>query len=75
MHDMATLEDYGLPSVFVASAEFREAARAQAASLGFDPAGVFVRHPIQDRSDEEMRAIADAAFVEIVQALTDAAEP
>ena len=29
-------------------------------------ARVFVAHPIQDRTDDEMRALADAAFDEIV---------
>ena len=46
----------------MASTEFIEAAAAQAKSLGFDPAVVFVQHPIQDRTDDEVRALADAAF-------------
>lgn len=56
--------------MFVASAEFEEASAAQAAALGFDAARVFVPHPIQDRTDDEMRALADDAVVEIVGALT-----
>lgn len=70
MHDITTLETRGIPSVFVASTAFRDAAAAQARALGFDPAGVFVPHPIQDRTDDEMRALADAAVDEIVRALT-----
>jgi hypothetical protein len=31
---------------------------------------VFVPHPIQDRTDDEMRALADAAFEEIWSAVT-----
>jgi len=54
----------GLPGVFVASAEFVAAAAAQASALGFDPARVFVSHPIQDRTDDELRALADAAIDE-----------
>ena len=54
----------------MASAEFRDAAQARARGLGCDPAGVFVPHPIQDRTDDEMRALADAAVDEIVCALT-----
>jgi hypothetical protein len=27
---------------------------------------VFVPHPIQDRTDDELRALADAAFEEII---------
>jgi len=56
--------------VFVASREFLRAAEAQAKALGFAPARVLVPHPIQDRTDEEMRSYADAAYEEIVRALT-----
>ncbi len=53
----------------VASREFVEAADAQARALGFRPAVVFVAHPIQDRTDDEMRALADGALEEILSAL------
>ena len=56
--------------MFVASSEFVVAAATQAKSLGFDEvARVFVPHPIQDRTDDEMRALADAAVEEILDAL------
>jgi hypothetical protein len=70
VHDIADLEGRGLPGVFVASTEFVDAADAQAAALGFDPARVFVPHPIQDRTDSELAALADAAVDEILKALT-----
>lgn len=70
MHDIADLEGRGIPGVGIASTEFVEAAALQSKSLGFDPAMVFVRHPIQDRSDEEMRALADEAVDAIIGALT-----
>jgi len=54
----------------VASAEFAAAAAAQARSLGADPLCVFVPHPIQDRTDGEIRALADAAAEEIVRAVS-----
>mgnify|MGYP001792013671 CR=1 FL=1 len=69
MHDTTNLEAEGRPAVFVASTEFIEAAHAQAEALGFDPAAVYVPHPIQDRSDAEMHALADAAFEEIIAKL------
>ncbi len=57
--------------MFVASTEFVEAAAAQSKSLGFAAmARVFVPHPIQDRTDDEMGAYADAAFDEIVSLIT-----
>jgi len=69
VHDITDLEGMGLPGVFVASAEFVAAAAAQAKALGFDPARVFVPHPIQDRTDDELRALADAAVDEVVRLL------
>jgi hypothetical protein len=71
VHDIVDLEARGVPGVFVASAEFVVAADAQSASLGFPSvARVFTPHPIQDRTDDEMRAYADAAFDEIVAAIS-----
>jgi hypothetical protein len=71
VHDISDLETRGVPGVFVASAEFVQAADAQSTSLGFPAmARVFTPHPIQDRTDDEMRAYADAAFDEIVAAVT-----
>jgi hypothetical protein len=70
VHDIVDLERRGLPSMFVASAEFVRAAEVQATSLGLPAvARVFIPHPIQDRTDDEMRAYADAAFEEIVATL------
>lgn len=66
MHDITDLEDRGTPSVFVASSEFIDAAEAQAKALGFEPERVFVRHPIQDRTDDEVRALAAAAVEELI---------
>jgi hypothetical protein len=62
VHDTVDLEMRGVPSVFVATEEFVDGAEAQARSLGADPAAVYVSHPIQDRTDEEMRRIADEAI-------------
>ena len=71
MHDTVNIEATGVPMVFVASTEFVDAADAQARALGADPARVFVPHPIQDRTDDELRALADEAIAAIVIALTD----
>lgn len=69
MHDIADLEGRDIPGVGVASSEFIQAAAAQSKALGFDPAMVFVPHPIQDRSDEELRALADEAVESIIREL------
>ena len=60
------LDSRGVPGGFVASSEFVEAAQAQASSLGFDPFKVFVEHPIQDRSDQEIANLADRYFSEVI---------
>ncbi len=62
MHDTVDLEARGVPGVFVATVEFTDGAEQQARALGADPAAVYVSHPIQDRTDEEMVEIADRAF-------------
>jgi hypothetical protein len=69
VHDIADLEARSTPGVFVASIEFVGAAAAQAEALGIDPARVFVPHPIQDRTDDEIRALADRAVDQVVAAL------
>ena len=50
----------------VATTAFKDAARAQGEALGFEPAIVWVAHPIQNRSRQELRRIAEAAIVPIL---------
>ena len=69
MHDIVNLESGGVPGVMIASNEFVDAATAQAGALGADPARVFVAHPIQDRTDDELSALADGALDEILRRL------
>ena len=66
---MAELEARGIPVVGVATTEFIEGATAQAKSLGTDPALVFVPHPVQDRTDDELRQLADEHLDAIVKLL------
>jgi len=74
VHDISDLELRGIPGVFVASEGFVDAAVAQSTSLGFTAvARVFTPHPIQDRTDDEMRAYADAAFDDILANITSQA--
>jgi len=73
VHDIVNLEAAGVVGVFVASTEFVDAAVAQSAALGADPAAVFVPHPIQDRTDDELQALADDAIDEILAAVTNGA--
>jgi hypothetical protein len=71
LHDVTRLENLGIPSVAVATHEFMTAARAQAAALGrADYETVYVRHPIQDQTIEEIEARAEAVLNEIEGRLT-----
>lgn len=55
----------------VASEEFFDAAETQAKALGMvDAERVFVAHPIQDATDEEMKQKADAVIDAVIKALT-----
>lgn len=65
------LESRGIPGGYVLSEQFREADLAQAKALGFAAMKVFVEHPIQDRTDEEMAAIADQAFAQVMAMVVD----
>jgi hypothetical protein len=71
VHDTADLERRGIPAMYVATVEFVDGADAQAKALGFEHSPVYVEHPIQDRTDDEMTAIADAAFEAVVAQLVE----
>jgi hypothetical protein len=72
VHDTVWFETQGIPSVFLASTEFVDAAEKQATALGLpEVKRLFVPHPIQDATDEEMQAKADAIVAEVIAALTD----
>jgi len=66
-----SLESRGIPAGFIASSEFVDAAKAQSQSLGVEPAGVFVQHPIQDRTDQEMVQLAAQAIDRIISLIAD----
>ncbi len=72
MHDTTWFEIQGKPAVFIASSEFIDAAAHQSAALGLpEVRRIFVPHPIQDATDEEMRAKADAIVDAVIEALVD----
>lgn len=75
MHDTVWFEIQGTPAVSIASSEFSEAADTQANALGMtDAKRCFVRHPIQDRTDDEMRELADEVVDQVIAALTTSAQ-
>jgi hypothetical protein len=71
LHDTIRFENLGVPAVPVATTEFKPPARIQAAALGragFE--AVYVPHPIQDQTPQQIAARADAVAEEIVRRLT-----
>ena len=59
-----------MPGCYVASEAFKPAAAAQSRGLGFEPAAVWVPHPIQNRTAEELAGIAAAAVDEIIDRIS-----
>lgn len=71
MHDFVALEAQGVVTAFLASTEFVDASAAQATALGYASVpAVFVPHPIQDRTDAEMAALAEQAWAEVLASVT-----
>ena len=67
---MLDLDRRGVPGAMIATTAFERAYEAQADILGFAPHVVYVPHPIQNRTEAEVRAIADDAVEGIIAAIT-----
>jgi hypothetical protein len=74
VHDVVRLERRGVPTCAVGTEPFVDEALEQARLLGM-PAYrmVFVPHPVQLLTDDELRALADAAFPAISARLLQSA--
>lgn len=71
MHDCFWFETQQIPAVAIASTPFAQAAESQRRALGMEDARfVLVAHPIQDATDDEMRAKAAAVVDAVIAALT-----
>ena len=70
LRDVLFFEANDRPAVLVASDAFVQAADDQARKLG-QPAirRTFVGHPVQDRTDEELRAAAQSVVDDVVARL------
>ncbi len=67
-----TFDALGLPGVSVVTTEFKDAVAVQSKALGFDPAIIYVPHPIQNRTAAELAALADGAIEEALAKLVAA---
>ena len=71
VHDAVRLERRGVPTAVVGTEPFVDEALEQARVLGLpEYRAVLIPHPVQILGEEELRALADAAFAEIEARLT-----
>jgi hypothetical protein len=64
------LDSRGIPGISVVTTGFTDAVSSQSKALGFEPAVLFVPHPIQNRTDEELDRIADDTIEPALRMLT-----
>jgi hypothetical protein len=60
----------GIPGISVVTTGFTDAVETQSKALGFEPAVVFVPHPIQNRTADELNKIADDIIEPALRLLT-----
>ena len=60
----------GIPGISVVTTGFTDAVASQSKALGFDPAVLFVPHPIQNRTADELKKIADDTIESAIGMLT-----
>jgi hypothetical protein len=71
LRDVMEIESLGTPAVLAASSAFVQAADEQTMMLGQpELRRVHVAHPVQDRTDEEVRALARATVDELLAAVS-----
>ena len=61
----------GIPGVSVVTTGFTDAVEVQSKAIGFEPAVIFTPHPIQNRTADELKKIADDVIEPILKLLTE----
>ena len=64
------LDSRGIPGISIVTTGFTEAVTVQSKALGFDPAVLYVPHPIQNRTVDELKKIADDTIESALKLLT-----
>ena len=67
---MSNLDRRGIPGCAIATEAFKPAAAAQMKALGIEPAVAWVPHPIQNRTAQELEAIANNVIDEVLGLIT-----
>jgi len=60
----------GIPGISVVTTGFTDAVEVQSKALGFEPAILDVPHPIQNRTADELKKIADDTVEQALGMLT-----
>ena len=68
------LDARGIPGISVVTTGFTDAVTTQSKALGFEPAVLFVPHPIQNRTADELARIADDTIEPALRMLTSQTE-
>ncbi|MDH3734572.1 MAG: hypothetical protein OEU54_13670 [Gemmatimonadota bacterium] len=63
-----------MPGCFVVTTEFRDAADIQSKTLGFDPAIVWVPHPVQNRTPSELERMAEDCMEDVLALIQGGAQ-
>ncbi len=63
---MSNLDRRGVPGCAVATEAFKPAAAAQMKALGLEAAVAWVPHPIQNRTAQELEAIASNVIADVI---------
>jgi hypothetical protein len=67
---MLDIDRKGLPAVALFSEEFESGVEAWRTVHGFDAGAIYVRHPIQPLTEDEVHARADEVFDQVIAAIT-----
>ncbi len=67
---MFELDERGVPGCFLVTTAFEDAAAVQCTALGFRPAIVWLDHPVQNRTPDELKAMAEGCLEEVLDAIT-----
>jgi hypothetical protein len=70
-HDLNDLDKKGLAGISVLTTEFEQASESQKSAIGFGAAAVYVPHPLQNKTTQELHVWADEAIDSILAAICD----
>ncbi len=62
-------DERGIPGVSVVTTGFTDAVEVQTKAIGFEAAVVYTPHPIQNRTADELKKIADDAVAPVLKLL------